>query len=55
MINYKMLVLDLDDTLLKSDRTISESTKEHLLRAQKKWNNNCSCLRQTHLWNKKNC
>ena len=35
MINYKMLVLDLDDTLLKSDRTISESTKEHLLRAQK--------------------
>ena len=51
MINYKMLVLDLDDTLLKSDRTISESTKEHLLRAQK----NGSCLRQTHLWNKKNC
>ena len=35
MTNYKMLVLDLDDTLLKSDRTISESTKEHLLRAQK--------------------
>ncbi|MGL5258863.1 MAG: Cof-type HAD-IIB family hydrolase [Lachnospiraceae bacterium] len=33
---YKMIVLDLDDTLLKNDGTISEKTKEALEAAQKK-------------------
>lgn len=28
--NYKMIVLDLDDTLLKNDGTISDCTKEKL-------------------------
>ena len=31
---YKMIVLDLDDTLLKNDRTISARTKKTLLEAQ---------------------
>lgn len=31
---YKMIVLDLDDTLLKNDRTISERTKSALLASQ---------------------
>ena len=31
---YKMIVLDLDDTLLKKDGTISPATKEMLHRAQ---------------------
>lgn len=33
--NYKMIVLDLDDTLLKNDGTISKRTKEKLVKAQK--------------------
>ncbi|MED1600328.1 Cof-type HAD-IIB family hydrolase [Alkalihalophilus marmarensis] len=32
---YKMIVLDLDDTLLKDDHTISSRTKEALMQAQK--------------------
>ena len=32
--NYRMLVLDLDDTLLKDDRTVSELTRRRLLEAQ---------------------
>lgn len=32
--NYKMIVLDLDDTLLKNDGTISRKTKKALIRAQ---------------------
>ena len=32
--NYKMIVLDLDDTLLKNDGTISDCTKEKLQVAQ---------------------
>lgn len=32
--NYRMLVLDLDDTLLKDDRTVSELTRRCLLEAQ---------------------
>lgn len=32
---YKLIVLDLDDTLLKNDRTISKITKEKLYLAQK--------------------
>lgn len=36
MNNYKMIVLDLDDTLLRDDLTISEKTKESILNAQKK-------------------
>ena len=32
--NYKMIVLDLDDTLLRDDRTISPRTKQALLDAQ---------------------
>ncbi|WP_010176051.1 Cof-type HAD-IIB family hydrolase [Bacillus coahuilensis] len=31
---YKMIVLDLDDTLLRDDHTISERTKEALMKAQ---------------------
>jgi len=31
---YKMIVLDLDDTLLRDDQTISPRTKEALMRAQ---------------------
>jgi len=33
---YKMIVLDLDDTLLTSDHTISPRTKEALLAAQRR-------------------
>ncbi|WP_100372858.1 Cof-type HAD-IIB family hydrolase [Bacillus sp. FJAT-45037] len=33
---YKMIVLDLDDTLLRDDHTISERTKEALMKAQEK-------------------
>ena len=33
--NYKMLVLDLDDTLLRDDYSISDRNKQMLLRAQK--------------------
>ena len=33
--NYKMIVLDLDDTLLKKNGTISKSTKEMLQKSQK--------------------
>ncbi|WP_175639510.1 Cof-type HAD-IIB family hydrolase [Metabacillus schmidteae] len=32
--SYKMIVLDLDDTLLRDDHTISDRTKEALMRAQ---------------------
>ena len=32
--NYRMLVLDLDDTLLKDDRTVSQLTRRRLLEAQ---------------------
>ena len=32
--NYRMIVLDLDDTLLKDDRTVSELTRRRLLEAQ---------------------
>ncbi|KHF35481.1 Sugar phosphatase YidA [Paenibacillus sp. P1XP2] len=32
---YKMIVLDLDDTLLRDDLTISPRTKEALMAAQK--------------------
>lgn len=32
--NYKMIVLDLDDTLLRDDHTISERTKQVLMQAQ---------------------
>ncbi|SDF15041.1 hypothetical protein SAMN04488542_106102 [Fontibacillus panacisegetis] len=32
--NYKMIVLDLDDTLLRDDRTISPRTKQALMDAQ---------------------
>ncbi|MDT8861632.1 Cof-type HAD-IIB family hydrolase [Alkalihalobacillus sp. MEB130] len=32
---YKMIVLDLDDTLLRDDHTISERTKQALMNAQK--------------------
>lgn len=32
--NYRMIVLDLDDTLLKDDRTVSEMTRRRLLEAQ---------------------
>ncbi|HZH59228.1 MAG TPA: Cof-type HAD-IIB family hydrolase [Metabacillus sp.] len=32
--NYKMIVLDLDDTLLRDDHTISARTKEALMKAQ---------------------
>lgn len=32
--NYCMIVLDLDDTLLKDDRTVSEMTRRRLLEAQ---------------------
>ena len=31
---YKMIVLDLDDTLLRDDHTISPRTKEALMTAQ---------------------
>ncbi|MCM3670973.1 Cof-type HAD-IIB family hydrolase [Mesobacillus maritimus] len=31
---YKMIVLDLDDTLLRDDQTISDRTKEALMKAQ---------------------
>ena len=31
---YKMIVLDLDDTLLRDDQTISPRTKDALMRAQ---------------------
>ena len=31
---YKMLVLDLDDTLLRDDHSISERNKEMLMKAQ---------------------
>jgi Cof subfamily protein (haloacid dehalogenase superfamily) len=34
MMNYKMIVLDLDDTLLRDDQTISKRTKDALLLAQ---------------------
>jgi Cof subfamily protein (haloacid dehalogenase superfamily) len=34
MMNYKMIVLDLDDTLLRDDQTISGRTKDALLQAQ---------------------
>lgn len=34
MINYKMIVLDLDDTLLRDDHTISPRTKQALMNAQ---------------------
>lgn len=34
--NYKMIVLDMDDTLLTSDHTISPATKEALLDAQRR-------------------
>ncbi|MFA9556949.1 Cof-type HAD-IIB family hydrolase [Evansella sp. AB-rgal1] len=33
---YKMIVLDLDDTLLKNDHTISPKTKQALMEAQQK-------------------
>ena len=33
--SYKMIVLDLDDTLLRDDHTISERTKQALMEAQK--------------------
>jgi Cof subfamily protein (haloacid dehalogenase superfamily) len=33
---YKMIVLDLDDTLLRDDHSISERTKEALMQAQEK-------------------
>lgn len=33
--SYKMIVLDLDDTLLRDDHTISERTKQALMDAQK--------------------
>lgn len=33
--SYKMIVLDLDDTLLRDDLTISKRTKEALMKAQK--------------------
>ena len=32
---YKMIVLDLDDTLLRDDHTISDRTKNALMEAQK--------------------
>lgn len=32
--NYRMIALDLDDTLLKDDRTVSEMTRRRLLEAQ---------------------
>ena len=32
--NYRMIVLDLDDTLLRDDRTVSELTRRRLLEAQ---------------------
>ncbi|MGM9928114.1 MAG: Cof-type HAD-IIB family hydrolase [Bacillus sp. (in: firmicutes)] len=32
--SYKMIVLDLDDTLLRDDHTISERTKQALMKAQ---------------------
>ena len=32
--NYKMIVLDMDDTLLRDDHTISEHTKKALMAAQ---------------------
>ncbi len=32
--SYKMIVLDLDDTLLRDDQTISDRTKESLLKVQ---------------------
>ncbi|BAX78735.1 Cof-type HAD-IIB family hydrolase [Labilibaculum antarcticum] len=34
--NYKMLVLDLDDTLLRDDHCISERNKDALMKAQEK-------------------
>jgi Cof subfamily protein (haloacid dehalogenase superfamily) len=34
MMNFKMIVLDLDDTLLRDDQTISGRTKDALLQAQ---------------------
>ncbi len=34
MMTYKMIVLDLDDTLLRGDQTISTRTKDALLQAQ---------------------
>ena len=34
--SYKMIVLDLDDTLLREDQTISERTKQALMEAQEK-------------------
>ncbi|WP_243347054.1 Cof-type HAD-IIB family hydrolase [Parabacteroides sp. FAFU027] len=35
-LNYKMLVLDLDDTLLRDDHSISERNRKMLLKAQEK-------------------
>ena len=34
--SYKMIVLDLDDTLIKNDGTISKYTKDKLIDAQKR-------------------
>ena len=36
--SYKMIVLDLDDTLLKNDGTISGKTKKTLEKGPRRWN-----------------
>ncbi len=37
MTQYKMVVLDMDDTLMNSDNKLSIETKSYLLDIQKAW------------------
>lgn len=41
---YKMIVLDLDDTLLRDDHTISPRTKEALMTVIRARGKGCTCF-----------
>ncbi len=47
---YKMIVLDLDDTLLRDDHTISPRTKEALMTAQEQRGKGCTCFWTSNVW-----
>ena len=49
--SYKMIVLDLDGTLMSSKNEILPKTKEALFKAQENGVNDCFSIWSSNLWN----
>ncbi len=50
---YKLVAIDMDGTLLKEDKTVSEKTKEAIKKAREKKCKSSFSNRKTSRWSKK--